>query len=165
MWKHGENFPVYGTTHFYITTTHHPPPLKKFVLKEQNTEDDTKYLIGSKHNQPTTIQSEVSKTDNQIWPKSSAPRGEPTKRQCIWLDQIKLNDKHPIRSHLSDQAELVKILPRGDGSGIEEFGNEEESSSCWWPMKWRIWCVKRCDRGLWDWTGGFKRMIEHCCVV
>ena len=33
----GENFPVYGTTHFYITTTttttHHPTP-KKFVLKE-----------------------------------------------------------------------------------------------------------------------------------
>ena len=36
MRKHGENFPVYGTTHFYITTTHHhppppPPPPRKMI--------------------------------------------------------------------------------------------------------------------------------------
>ena len=60
----GGKFPVYGTTHFYITTTttttttttHHPPP-KKFVLKDQNAEDDTKMLIGPKQSQSTTIQS------------------------------------------------------------------------------------------------------------
>ena len=84
----------------------------------------------------------------------------------IWLDQSKLNDQHPIRSHSSDQSELTKILPRGDGY-LEEFGNEEEPSSCWWPTKRRIWCVKRCGRGLWARTGGFKRCdwALLCCLV
>ena len=35
----------------------------------------------------------------------------------IWLDQSKLNDQHPIRSHSSDQSDMTKILPRGDGYG------------------------------------------------
>ena len=84
----------------------------------------------------------------------------------IWLDQSKLNDQHPIRSHSSDQSELTKILPRGDGY-LEKFGNEEESSSCWWPTKRQIWCVKRCGRGLWARTGGFKRCdwALLCCLV
>ena len=30
----GKIFPVYGTTHFYITTTTHHPPPKKFVFKD-----------------------------------------------------------------------------------------------------------------------------------
>ena len=65
MRKHGENFPVYGTTRFYITTTHHHhppthPPPKKFVLKDSNAEDDTNVLIGTDYNEFVTIQSEVS---------------------------------------------------------------------------------------------------------
>jgi len=31
----------------------------------------------------------------------------------IWLDQNKLNDQYPIRSHLRNQSEITKISPRG----------------------------------------------------
>ena len=66
--------------HHYHHHHHHPPPPKKFVLKDQNAEDDTNFSIGPKQSQSTTIQSKVSKTDKQIWSKS-VPRGEKIKRR------------------------------------------------------------------------------------
>ena len=45
------------------------------------------------------------------------------------MDQNKLNNQHPIRSHLRNQSKITKISPRGDGF-LEEFGKEVEPSSC-----------------------------------
>ena len=53
----------------------------------------------------------------------------------VWLDQIKLNNQHPIRSHLSEQSEMTKFSPRGDGNGLES----------------RVW---RGRRGKRHWPGG-----------
>jgi len=79
----------------------------------------------------------------------------------IWLEQRKLNNQHPIRSHLSNQSEITKISPRGDGY-LEEFGKEVEPSSCWCD-RFGVWNVvaEACRHAL----GDSNVVIDHCCVV
>ena len=122
VWSGEKNFPVYGTTHFYITTTHHHPPTtttKKICFKRFKRRGWYKCFDWDRLqwvcNDP--IRSQLNwqgRYDHSLYP------GVKNKTTWVilmaWLDQTNETEAHPIRMVQTNQLETSRIRgPAGDG--------------------------------------------------